>query len=127
MTNQEAFDKIVRHLFSMKHRSLRPGDGEECVYRSEDGNKCAIGCLIPDELYNPSFENLGVVALCERSEVIRTLFKEVSIDMLRDLQFAHDSPFHWNDGGFDVAGGGQVLRDIAREHGLRLCAELSDE
>ena len=45
MTNQEAFDKMVNHLRSLKGRSL-DGDNEKCVY---NGNKCAVGILMTDE------------------------------------------------------------------------------
>ena len=30
--------------------------GNDCVYRNSDGNKCAVGCLIPDEHYSPLIE-----------------------------------------------------------------------
>ena len=31
-----------------------------CVYRSENGRKCAIGHLIPDDKYTPKFEQTRV-------------------------------------------------------------------
>lgn len=27
-----------------------------CVYRASDGNKCAVGCFIPDDIYHISLE-----------------------------------------------------------------------
>ena len=30
-----------------------------CRYRGPDGTACAVGCLIPDELYDPLIENVS--------------------------------------------------------------------
>jgi hypothetical protein len=59
MTRQEMFDKMVSHLREQKAFSVNPGS-LSCLYRSVDGNKCAIGALIPDYRYNPAFEGIGV-------------------------------------------------------------------
>lgn len=56
--NQIAFDLIVNHLRKQGKRSMRR-DSEGrlgCAYRGDDGSKCAIGVLIPDSDYLPSFE-----------------------------------------------------------------------
>ena len=29
----------------------------QCAYRGYDGTKCAVGCLIPDDVYSPFMEN----------------------------------------------------------------------
>jgi len=37
-----------------------------CVYRTEDGRGCAVGCAIPKELYDPQFDaenGIGVLSL----------------------------------------------------------------
>jgi hypothetical protein len=38
-------------------------DAGSCMYRTWDGNKCAVGCLIPDANYRPYFEGLGATEL----------------------------------------------------------------
>jgi hypothetical protein len=53
LTRQEIFDKVATHLLTQKQQSLGP-DG--CMYRGDNGLKCAIGVLIPDDKYSPSFE-----------------------------------------------------------------------
>lgn len=54
------FNATIRdHLTKQKARAVLP-NGQSCVYRDEDGNKCAIGCLIPDELYTPEVEGMTV-------------------------------------------------------------------
>ncbi len=61
---QEVFDMVARHLIGQGKRSMGvvPGmGGRTCAYRGENGTKCAVGCLIPDEAYDPSIENRGIV------------------------------------------------------------------
>lgn len=57
---QEAFDKSVRGILAQGRKSYETGG---CAYRGEDGCKCAIGQLIPDEEYDPLFECLSVEGL----------------------------------------------------------------
>ena len=63
-------------------RSARDG---LCLYRGPNGLKCYIGHLIPDELYDPLFENKSY------EEVLRSLNIEVDINLFGALQHAHDS------------------------------------
>lgn len=75
------------------HNSEHAAIVEECLYRREDGLKCAIGALIPDEEYRSSFEG----------NAVRMIYKDVpalqSVDLpfLQDLQFLHDDhdPPYW--------------------------------
>ena len=55
MTLQEIFDKVAVHLLTQQERSETCGG---CAYRGERGLMCAVGCLIPDELYDSSMESL---------------------------------------------------------------------
>ena len=62
---QDIFDKSSRHLLNQAARAVEKEKSGgmlvngACRYRSSDGLMCAVGCLIPDELYDPSFEGLG--------------------------------------------------------------------
>ncbi len=66
MNTQETFNKVVRHLLTQNKRSLddsfltqaEKNDGAEgaCRYRGPNGLQCAIGCLIPEELYERKME-----------------------------------------------------------------------
>ena len=51
MFAQEIFDTVVEHLRRQGHRAYKEEYG--CLYRLENGDKCAVGCLIPDHLYDP--------------------------------------------------------------------------
>jgi hypothetical protein len=59
LTRQEIFDKVATHLLTQGRRSMNEA-GISCAYRGEDGLKCAIGVLIPDDQYKPSFEGYSV-------------------------------------------------------------------
>lgn len=59
MTKQEIFDKAVAGLASQGfERSVINDDAhiDFCAYRGDGGRRCAIGWLIPDELYSSAFE-----------------------------------------------------------------------
>jgi len=40
---------------SVKKHPHSPHGG--CLYRTEDGNRCAVGCFIPDEVYVPTMDS----------------------------------------------------------------------
>lgn len=47
MTNQEIFDKVVRHLVAQGKPAF---EDESCKYLTASGEKCAAGCLLPEVL-----------------------------------------------------------------------------
>lgn len=54
-TTQEVYEHI-RAYFSRPDAVLAKFQSS-CVYRDPDGNKCAVGCLISDELYDAPIED----------------------------------------------------------------------
>ena len=91
MNKQEIFDTVVKHLAKQKTKSVLPrphGNDMQCVYRGEGGMKCAVGCLIPDELYDPDMEGDTVDQLADLNKLPEDLVEHVSL--LYNLQFAHD-------------------------------------
>ena len=104
MTDQEIFTKVARHLLAQGQRSERylDDDGEPgCAYRGTDGLKCAVGCLIPDELYHQSIEGCtvagDVVQSVLREAGIRAGYGERTDSLLYELQNIHDyyEPCSW--------------------------------
>ena len=99
MDNQSIFDQVARHLLTQKKRSLRrprPAANLICAYRGDNGLKCAVGCLISDEDYDPSMEGLSVREGAVRDWRFKrgyTMFGE----LLLRLQEVHDfhEPEHW--------------------------------
>ncbi len=108
MTNQELFDRVATHLLTQGKRSVvREGCEEECRYRDLDGLKCAIGCLIPDDMYSENLEgkNPGNI------EVIKaTGISYDQVSLAKRLQAIHDSyqPKYWRT----------ELREIAAAWGI---------
>lgn len=53
MNRQEAFNKVSRALLLQNKKSLaetHASAGEQCCYVDKEGNKCAIGHLLPEHL-----------------------------------------------------------------------------
>ena len=89
MNNQQAFTIVARHLLAQNSASVDTG-GDNCLYRGTDNKKCAIGCLIPDELYTRDMEGMTVKSLLTKFSTLGQLFKDLSPSMLVDLQDIHD-------------------------------------
>lgn len=53
-TTEEVFEYIKHHLLTQMKRCV--DDKGYCLYRNEQGLKCAAGCLIPDDMYYPDLE-----------------------------------------------------------------------
>lgn len=87
MDNQEAFSKVCIHLATQARRATNSGG---CAYHATNGDKCAIGCLIPDDKYYPTIEGKAIDLILSQSYTLASLFKGVSKDLLFDLQRMHD-------------------------------------
>ena len=90
---QEVFNQVVTHLRAQGVRSVHNDGG--CAYRSPGGNKCAVGCLIPDEVYHPSMEGTNVnYMLRHRPELVHL---SEYVRLLGHLQHLHDNipSDHW--------------------------------
>jgi uncharacterized LabA/DUF88 family protein len=96
-TAQELYEQIVLHLRKQGKKSTRPNlgspDGVLCVYRSNTGLSCAIGCTIPPEEYNPAMENKDVYGLLEYKLLTKDREREFNkhIALLSAMQRIHDS------------------------------------
>lgn len=99
MTRQEIFDKVISGLAAQGWKQStykNPLTGvPSCRYRGDGGTKCAIGHLIPDDLYRPDLENMVVY-----SKDVKEVLEKANIfpdndgyfwAFLADLQDAHDS------------------------------------
>lgn len=137
LTSQEAFNEVWKHFVVEKNK---PGmgraseeDGEPdhevfvCKYRGENGTKCAVGCLIPDDLYDPSMEGKNVNDIViPHSPYPRVceLFENVDPELLRAMQSAHDNLdgvlFHEQDSVDTAAAMKKKLQDIARAYKLTI-------
>ncbi len=103
--NQQTFDRVITHLVTQGQRAYDTG----CKYRTSSGLKCAVGCLIPDEMYHPEMEHQSVRTLCNGFENVNALMRSLtdngSLDLLYELQEVHDSSRSWNEDGPGVSRG----------------------
>jgi hypothetical protein len=105
---------IVRKNYFLKtiteHLKAQNGparNGSECVYRSTEGKKCAVGAIIPDAEYHPGIEGATLLDLlcqervytsCVRASKAADLEKVLTksgvnpedYDFLYHLQSLHD-------------------------------------
>ena len=100
---QNTFDTVVRHLAQQGG----PSRGfSKCLYRSSDGRKCAVGCLIPDSMYTPEMEGCMARSLITRFPELEVKLGSnwAQLDPLMRLQMAHDSsPYAWrSEDGVDT-------------------------
>lgn len=104
---QELFNRVSTHLLSMTQQSRLDSIG--CAYRTADGNRCAVGCLIPDRLYEEEFEGFPVDKLLYYKGATNVLGFDVTDRqrlLLTKLQEIHDSGLNWNyhKGGLTQSG-----------------------
>jgi hypothetical protein len=99
MTPQEIFDTVAKHLFTQGCRSIEVDDeGEEsCLYRAPEGRMCAVGVLIPDELYDGLMEHQNSDMLLETECHAFPEWMSGNKRLLFSLQRVHDSSVHWED------------------------------
>lgn len=105
MTSFEMVCAALAHLETMSGQCVV---AHQCSYRGENGAKCLIGALIPDELYDKCFEDkdAGHIAyeyltglipsdMNRESSDHRAIpgigFKKQGIEFLNTLQSCHDS------------------------------------
>lgn len=138
LTLQGVYDKVARHLLTQRARSrlsVAPHCkdlGGGCAYRGEGGRACAVGCLIPDNAYDPGFDDgrwvgqqLGgkgasgttlwmILEVPQFSAALRAGGVDVSsqevLRLLAQLQHIHDALL--------VQDWAVHLRGLARDHGL---------
>ena len=114
---QEIFDLVARHLLIQNAKSIILGN--YCRYRDFDGRSCAIGCLIPDDMYEEGMEGTGVTGLVETYPEINDMFPSEAFNLMDEseddindnssfmsrLQIIHDEyePQHWHNQLAEVA------------------------
>lgn len=111
LTSQEIFNKAAIHLLTQKKMSMR---GTCCAYRGDNDLMCAVGVLIPDQVYKSvKIEGLTIRKLVQQ---FPDLLPSCGInpisceDLLADLQYLHDKT--------PVDCWGDVLSVIATKHSL---------
>jgi hypothetical protein len=97
MEPQEIFDRVATHLFTQGHRATM-FDDSICAYRASNGDKCAIGVLIPDDVYEPAMEFRRVTTLINLGFPL-PVFMARNVPLLTALQEVHDDVRSWRSTG----------------------------
>ncbi len=90
-TLQQIFDAVATHLLSQPGPAMAPAG--TCRYRTSDGRMCAVGCLIPDDRYDPGIEGYTVLENQSVWDALPPHIHEIRNvrSLLSDLQSVHDS------------------------------------
>ena len=81
---QQVFDFVANHLLRQNQKALQH---EICKYRVENSDlKCAAGCLIPDDIYDPKMEGTRYHGL-----IPKYAFPNEHVYLIEELQSIHDS------------------------------------
>ncbi len=92
MNKTEIFTTVATHLIKQNAKASPVENDQGCAYRGVNGTMCAVGCLIPDEMYDPLMEGKIVQALLGnqyKGYKVPDYFEEHQ-ELLGDLQFVHD-------------------------------------
>ena len=128
MTTQEAYDDI-RAYFTRPGAKLAVSSSSTnttpCKYRTEDGDQCAVGCLIPEALYSPRMEDQPLKALLRSFPDVAThlCWTPETVAFLQGAQRRHDQSAwyeHRSLGGDGVRRFIGLLDELAECLGLEL-------
>lgn len=103
MSKQVLFNEVFKHLWKQNKSAMDNNNGEcgdVCMYKSMDGLKCAVGCLITYENYDSNMEanNVGELVVLHKVELsLNRRVGDEELLMLKDLQDVHDSLRHFNE------------------------------
>lgn len=106
MTDRETFERVRGHLLAQGRRAQDP-EAETCAFRTVTATgetlRCAVGCLIPDELYDLRMEGLSLNSGNIRRALVRAGIlasgtePPSTVQMLSLLMSVHDEarPARW--------------------------------
>ena len=83
MNDQQAFDKMVTHLFTQKEPAMDDNGYNACFYRMPCGKMCAVGALIPDKQYDENFERKSIDDIYDNIPAL----KGVSLSLKYDVGY----------------------------------------
>jgi hypothetical protein len=101
LTKQQIADEVYKWFFVLKNKQARSEEFGTCRYRTEFGNRCAVGCCIPDSLYDPAIEGSRPKDFFNPNDLkynsefvpIDDFLGKENEDFLTDLQAWHDKNF----------------------------------
>lgn len=89
MTLQELFNIGWQKFVVEKQPPSLSSDGSRCMYRGPNGARCLIGWVIPDDEYQPWFDERSLTGVCVIGPQIPAL-AGIGLEAARLLQVCHD-------------------------------------
>ena len=107
LSNQEAFNIMVRHLRRQDCASILVNGLGLCAYRGIKGRMCAVGALIPNNIYLDIMEKNPIGDLLKDTNFteLQEFFSELNVSLLMRMQKIHDRAdvSHWTEAFAEVA------------------------
>lgn len=113
LTRQDAFNAALFGIRGQGYRRSVRSETWVCRYRGENGDKCAIGHCIPDNLYSESMEKLRFDSLMRSFPAIGKLLPKDSHSFLLRLQRIHDNRLEVSWKIFELS-----MEQLARDESL---------
>lgn len=88
LSEQRIFDYVAAHLLKQGHAAMGTSSKGMCRYLTQDGSKCAVGCLLAEEEYDEIKEGKTVKDLA-RDGTLPIRFVPY-LHLLSHLQHRHD-------------------------------------
>lgn len=91
-----ADDNLIQRVLTHLVKQGKPAkdlESSRCYYRTSEGLKCAVGCLIKDEFYTENLEGKDIKKVSVQNAVNRslgTLLNDLDLAALSLLQSVHD-------------------------------------
>jgi len=116
MNAQEIFDAAVKHMAEQGQPGghLNEYNDFVCEYRGSGNSRCAVGLFIPDDAYEAGMEGNDAQYLLETYGDLLPSWMSHNLNLLRDLQSAHDYMSNW----YRPASMRAALLKIADQHDL---------
>lgn len=124
---QSVFTKVATHLLSQKQMASEALSGSCCYRTVKNGQvlRCAVGCLIPDSVYDTVepqldrtygeiIEGKDVGNACVRETLQLSGVPSEALNLLQELQSIHDG------GCANVSQWKTALSELAETHGLEM-------
>ncbi len=88
MTKQEVFDVVAAHLLKQNRKATAGNGSSRCLFKTPDGLKCAVGCLIKDENYTIQLEDRGIKTLIDMGLVPDHEVLLISLQEIHDQYYS---------------------------------------
>jgi len=93
-TEQQVYDAVAAHLLSMGSQS-KVVQSDSCKYRGPKGKMCAVGVLIPNEIFDVEMEFMPISRLLIHHRSVLPSFLSRYEPLLSKLQMLHDWNNNW--------------------------------